>query len=168
MDFDRNIIRVREAVYEGHNSTPKTQGGIRDVPIGPVLEQALRQHNGRRRTADDSLVFRSRSGTHLRPGNLHRRELQAACAKAGLVRFSWHDFRRTRATLLSDMGEPLKTAQAQLGPASLSTTAELYVQVVPASQRAAVERLEKVVGFSVDPSGPKTKKVVPEGSSLIQ
>jgi integrase len=76
MDFDRKVIRVREAVYEGHNSTPKTQGGIRDVPIGPVLEQALRQHNGRRRTADDSLVFRSRSGTHLRPGNLHRRELQ--------------------------------------------------------------------------------------------
>jgi len=48
-------------------------------------------------------------------------------------------------------GEPLKTAQAQLGHASLSTTAEIYAQAVPASQRAAVERLEKAVGFLVDP-----------------
>jgi integrase len=70
--------------------------------------------------------------------------------------------------LLSDMGEPLKTAQAQLGHASLSTTAEIYAQVVPASQRAAVERLEKAVGLLVDPSGPKIERVVQPGSSLIQ
>jgi integrase len=168
VDFERRIIRVREAVYEGHNSTPKTQAGIRDVPIGPALEQALCHHGARSRTSDDSLVFPSRTGTHLRPGNLLRRHLQAACAKAELPRFSWHDFRRTHATLLSDMGEPLKTAQAQLGHASLSTTAELYAQAVPASQRAAVERLEKAVGFLVDPNGPKIEKVIQLGSSLIQ
>jgi len=82
--------------------------------------------------------------------------------------FSWHDFRRTHATLLSDMGEPLKTAQAQLGHANLSTTADIYAHVVPASQRAAVERLEQAVGFLVDPSGPKTEGIVAPGSLLIQ
>jgi integrase len=151
VDFKCRIIRVREAVYEGHNSTPKTQGGIRDVPMGPALEQALRQHGVRSQTSDDSLVFPSRNGTHLRPGNVRKRHLLPACAKAGLPRFSWHDFRRTHATLLSDMGEPLKTVQAQLGQASLSTTAEIYAQAVPASQRAADERLEQAVGFLVDP-----------------
>ena len=64
--------------------------------------------------------------------------------------------------------KPLKTAQAQLGHASLSTTAEIYAQAVPASQRAAVERLEKVVGFLVDPNGPKIERVIHPGSSLIQ
>lgn len=49
------------------------------------------------------------------------------------------------ATLLSDVGEPLRTAQAQLGHASLSATAEIYVQAVPASQRAAIEKLERTV-----------------------
>lgn len=168
VDFDGKTIRVREAVYEGHNSTPKTQGGNRDIPFGPTLEQALRNHLGRRGTSDDSLVFPSRNGTYLRPGNLHKRWLLPACEKAELRRFSWHDFRRTHATLLSDMGEPLKTAQAQLGHASLSTTAEIYAQAVPASQRAAVERLEKAVGFLVDPNGPKTERVILPGSSLIQ
>jgi integrase len=168
VDLERKVIRVREAVYEGHNSTPKTQGSIRDVPMGPALEHALRQHGARSRTSHDSLVFPSRNGSYLRPGNLHKRYLHPACAKAELRRFSWHDFRRTHATLLSDMGEPLKTAQAQLGHASLSTTAELYAQAVPASQRAAVERLEKAVGFLVDPSGPKIEGVIQPGSLLIQ
>jgi integrase len=168
VDFERKVIRVREAVYEGHVSTPKTRSGLRDVPIGPALEHALRRLNTSRRIADDSLVFPSRNGTYQRPGNLHRRHLLPACAKAGLRGFSWHDFRHTHATLLSDMGEPLKTAQAQLGHASLSTTAEIYAHAVPGSQRAAVERLEKVVGFLVDPNGPKSEGVLQKGSLLIQ
>jgi integrase len=168
VDFEGKTIRVREAVYEGHNSTPQTQGGNRDIPFGPSLEQALRHHLGRCGTSENSLVFPSRNGTYLRPGNLQRCWLFPGCTKAERRRFSWHDFRRTHATLMSDMGEPLKTAQAQLGHASLSTTAEIYAQVVPASQRAAVERLEKAVGFLVDPNGPKIERVVHPGSSLIQ
>ena len=70
--------------------------------------------------------------------------------------------------MLSDMGEPLKTAQAQLGHASLSTTAEIYAQAVAASQRAAVVRLEKTVGLLVDASGPKIEEVIQRGSLLIQ
>jgi hypothetical protein len=50
----------------------------------------------------------------------------------------------------------------------ISTTAEIYVQAVPASQRAAIERLERTVGLLVDPSGPKIEEVVRLGSLLIQ
>jgi integrase len=167
VDYGRKTIRVREAVYDGHVSTPKTQGGNREVPIGPTLEELLRQHAARGRTSDDSLVFPSRNGTYLRHGNLHKRKLLPACAKAGLRAFSWHDFRRTHATLLSDMGEPLKTAQAELGHANLSTTADVYAQVVPASQRAAVERLEQLVGPLMDPTGPKIRRIVQPGNFLI-
>ena len=65
------------------------------------------------------------------------------------------------------MGEPLKTAQAQLGHANLSTTADVYAQVVPCVAAAAVERLEKVVGPLMDPSGPKLLRIVRSGSFLI-
>ena len=44
VDFDRKVIRVREAVYEGHFSTPKTQSGQCDLPMGPLLQQALCRH----------------------------------------------------------------------------------------------------------------------------
>src|SRR5689334_10673586 len=68
---------------------------------------------------------------------------------------SWHSFRHTHATLLNDLGESLKTARAQLG---LSTTAEIYTHAVPASQRAAVEKLEKAIWTTqLDPNGPKSE-----------
>ena len=56
------------------------------------------------------------------------------------------------------LGESLKTAQAQLGHAPLSTTAEIYTHVVAASQRAAVEKLETVIWTQVDPNGPSLEK----------
>ena len=43
VDFERKVIRVREAVYEGHDfDSQDTKRAIRDIPIGPTLEQALR------------------------------------------------------------------------------------------------------------------------------
>jgi integrase len=168
VDCERKIIRVRETVYEGHVATPKTRSGIRDVPIGPSLETLFRKRSSERETSEDSLVFPSRSGTYLLPGNLLKRYLLPACEKAGIPPLSWHAFRRTHATLLSDMGEPLKTAQAQLGHANLSTTADIYAQVVPASQRAAVERLDRLVGVHLDSNGPQNRRLVQVVTNVIQ
>src|SRR5262249_33878635 len=64
VDFDRKVIRVREAVYEGHFSTPKTQSGQRDLPMGPLLQQVLCRHRARMKTTSlDALVFASRGGS---------------------------------------------------------------------------------------------------------
>lgn len=71
-------------------------------------------------------------------------------------------------TLLDDLGESLKTAQAQLGHARLSTTAEIYTHVVPASQRTAIEKLEKVIWPQLDPNGPKLEEQRRLGSKLTQ
>jgi CheY-like chemotaxis protein len=80
-----------------------------------------------------------------------------------------HEAIRRGIPLLSDLGESLKTAQAQLGHARLSTTAEIYTHVVPASQRAAVEKLEKAVwATQLDPNGPKLEGQQSLGSRLIQ
>ncbi len=91
-----------------------------------------------------------------------------ACERAGLPSISWHSFRHTHATLLSDLGESLKTAQAQLGHARLSTTAEIYTHVVPTSQRAAVEKLERAIWPQLDPNGPESVGERRLASSLIQ
>ena len=49
-----------------------------------------------------------------------------------------------------------------------SPTAEIYTHVVPASQRAAIEKLEKAIWPQLDPNGPKLEGVVVRGTSLIQ
>jgi hypothetical protein len=56
-------------------------------------------------------------------------------------RVSWHSFRHTHATILAEVGESLKTAQALLGHSDLETTLNTYMHVIPNSQRRAVERV---------------------------
>jgi integrase len=166
VDFEKNVIRVREAVYAGHFSTPKTKSSIRDVPLGPALKKSLQDY--RKGEPGDALVFASRNGKPIDAKNILRRTLKPTCVRLELPPITWHSFRHTHATLLSDLGESMKTAQAQLGHARLSTTAEIYTHAVPASQRAAVAKLENSIWTQVDPNGPKLQKVVAEGSSLIQ
>ena len=167
VDFEKNLIRVREAVYEGNLSSPKSKSSIRDIPIGPSLQQSLMEC--RKGAPADAFVFASRNGTPLDSHNLLGRVLKPTCKRVGLPSISWHSFRHTHATLLSDLGESLKTAQAQLGHARLSTTAEIYTHVVPTSQRAAVEKLERAVWTTkLDPNGPKSEGQQSLGSTLIQ
>jgi integrase len=64
------------------------------------------------------------------------------------------------ATLLSEAGEPLKVAQAQLGHADLQTTLGICTHVLPESQRRAVERVESLIfpnfpKFDVEATGAK-------------
>lgn len=167
LDFEKSLIQVREAVYEGNLSSPKSKSSIRDIPMGPFLRKCLMEY--RKGAPAVAFLFASRNGTPLDAHNLLGRVLKPACKRAGLPLISWHSFRHTHATLLSDLGESLKTAQAQLGHARLSTTAEIYAHAVPPSQRAAVEKLEKAIwGTHLDPIGPKLRVQEKLGSTLIQ
>jgi integrase len=166
VDLEKSLIRVREAIYEGNISSPKSKSSIRDIPIGPALQKLFSQR--KTESSDEAFVFASRKGTPLDSHNLLARVLKPACKRAGMPQISWHSFRHTHATLLSDLGESLKTTQAQLGHARLSTTAEIYTHVVPASQRAAVERLEQAIWPQLDPNGPKLQGEPAPGSLLIQ
>lgn len=170
VDLNHSLIRVCDAVYEGRFSTPKSRSGIRDIPIGPMLQRALLRHRcSMGMPAPEVLVFGSRKNTPLRAGNLLRRHLRPACESKGLPLVGWHAFRHTHATLLSDSGVSLKIAQAQLGHSSSEITAEVYTHVIPDTHRAAVVKLEKtVLGVQLDPNGLNYGPASEGGSSLIQ
>lgn len=157
VDFSRRIISVRESVYEGHFSTPKTRSSVRDIPMSPAVVQALRARAID--ASDGALIFASRKGTPLNPRNLMRRVIWPACDRVGLSRIGWHVLRHTCSTLLSDRGEALPTVQALLGHSHVQTTLG-YTHPVFGTERAAVEGLERAL---VDPNGPKSEV----GSSLI-
>jgi integrase len=75
----------------------------------------------------------------------YNRALAPACDRIKQPRVSWHSFRHTHATQLSESGEPIKTAQALLGHSDLETTLNTYMHVIPDSQRRAVERVAGVL-----------------------
>ena len=64
----------------------------------------------------------------------------------------WHSFRHVHATLLSELGESLRTSQAILGHSDMQTTLQVYTHAVSQSVLQAKERLPKLV---LDPNGPK-------------
>src|SRR5260370_36081345 len=97
----------------------------------------------------DNLFFDSRNGTPINPKNLLRRVLQPACRKLNLPVISWHSFRHTHATLLGEVGESLRTAQAILGHSDLKTTLNIYTHAIPESQKRAVARVAGLVFPSV-------------------
>jgi integrase len=72
-----------------------------------------------------------------------------------MPRVGWHAFRHTHATLLSELGESPKTAQAILGHSDLETTMQTYTHAVPETMIQAEEKLARSL---LDSNGPKLKE----------
>ena len=146
IDFLRRVISIRESFYSGKFGSPKTRCSRRDIPMSEAIERALVDHRARLRNAGpETLVFVSRTQTPVNAKNMLRRVLQPTCKKLGLPPASWHSFRHSHATLLSEAVESIKTAQAVLGHSDLKTTLNIYTHAVSESERRAVERVAEIL-----------------------
>lgn len=146
VDSMRNTIGVAETFSDGVFGSPKTRSSRRVIPMSTALAEVLESHKRlSMRTGPEELVFCTTKGTPLSSKNLYNRALAPACDRMQLPRVSWHSFRHVNATLLGEVGESLKTAQAILGHSDLETTLNTYMHVIPDSQRRAVERVAGVL-----------------------
>lgn len=132
----------------------KTAAGRRDLPLIAVVREALArlyvdQHrevapvgSGTHRTeGDESLVFRSTAGTPIDPKNFVRSFHEVRQA-AGLPRITVHHTRHTAATLLKNLGVPVRDAQLILGHAQVTTTQQLYQHADVDGQARALAQME--------------------------
>jgi integrase len=149
VDMLRGTIEVAETFSDGEFGTPKTRSSRRVIPMSEPLRKILEAHRSRSIQKDsEDLVFTTPTGTPLSSKNLYNRVLAPACDRIKEPRVSWHSFRHAHATLLTESGESMKTAQALLGHSDLETTLNVYTHALPASQRRAVERVSEVM-FSI-------------------
>ena len=155
LDFLRATIEVAETFSDGQFGTPKTKSSRRVIPMSAALQEALAAHKlNCKWTRQEDPVFSTPKGTPLSPKNLYNRVLAPTCDRIGLPRVSWHCFRHINATLLGEVGESVKTAQAILGHSDLGTTLNTYMHAIPDSQRRAVERVAGVLFPDVPKSLP--------------
>ncbi|MGH9466545.1 MAG: tyrosine-type recombinase/integrase, partial [Terriglobales bacterium] len=151
------------ALYRGTLGSPKTKGSRRTLPIPQTLREDLQRLFAiTTHPEPDALVFQSVRGTPLSDTNLLHRHLKPAGSKLGIPWLNWHTLRRTHATLFQLAGGSLREAQAQLGHSRMSTTLEIYTLPLPASQRAAVEKLSEMMandGEFVTVRGPQSPLV---------
>jgi integrase len=146
---------VRRDIWHGQVSSPKYAASERVIPLGPILANHLQA------TLDSgsAWVFAGSSGKPMDPKNLGHRQLHPVLDRLGMPRFSWHRLRKLHSTYLGDLSVSPRILQAQLGHADAALTLNVYTQIVPESQRRAIENLEGLLFRNV----PK-----PEGQECAQ
>ena len=149
IDFGRRLIHIRRTFYRGYFGLPKTQASERVIPMTDGLFLALQRHQRHLKRNTLALVFPNADGKPYEAANLLRRLLHPALAKCGLPKTGWRVFRRSVATALSEMREPVRTTQQVLGHSSPHTTLAFYIQSVEESQRRAISKLERIMFPSV-------------------
>ena len=160
LDLLRGSILIRETVSEGCFGSPKTRSSRRDVPMSRPVQEAfevLRAQSGL--TGPEDLAFATSKQTPLNPKNLLRRVVRPACEAPRLPAITWHSFRHTHATLLGEVGESLRTAQAILGHADLETTLNIYTHAIPESQRRAVDKVAEILFADVRKNSATTESL---------
>jgi len=142
IDEHERVLTVREAVYDGTFGTPKTEAGVRQVPLSETALAFIAEWKRRAaRTDADALVFSTRSGKPISPNNVLRRVIFAACERLELPHATWLTFRRTYSSWSHDKGVPGKVVAQLMGHANVDTTLNVYTQVLDGSLRAAVEKI---------------------------
>jgi integrase len=130
IDFENQIIKIRQTLYEINHKPcfglPKTQTSIRDLPMLPLVKQALLKHRGEQESYADDLVFHSEKRNPVNPRSLLT-TFKSLAEKAGLPPLSLHEARHTAATLLARAWPNPKDVQIILGHSSITTTLGIYV-----------------------------------------
>jgi len=155
-------ITIDRRYCRGDWDEPKSEASRATIPVDAhviarieqlkSLEVHVRAGRGVRRykavksSGPDDLVFQSvRTGRPMRDNNVLVRHIKPAARKLGIGWVNWQVLRRSCATWLQQAGVDVKDAQGLLRHSRASTTQDVYQQLVPASQRRAVQRLTALV-----------------------
>ena len=129
----------------------KTESSGEKIAIGTVVAAELAQWQREQRKArmaaprwlDADLVFTTGTGTALEPRNVNR-AWDAICARAGVPGVRLHDLRHACASFLLSAGVDLKTVQATLRHANLTTT-ERYLHALREVPRGAADAMDELL-----------------------
>jgi hypothetical protein len=132
-------------------SSPKTRRSRRVIPLPRAVVKVLRAHREsqavERATADvwgdHDLVFTTTIGTAIEPRNLSR-HFEALREEAKVRKVRLHDLRHSCASLLFELGVPLR--MVMVGHSQISTTSDIYTHVMPAQYREVADTLDAWLG----------------------
>lgn len=165
LDFENDIIDVNHSVVyyaeEGaettksvkHVSLPKTEAGIRKIPMMPLVREAFEtERKAQKKTGNcigeidgmTGFIFKNRERQVLNPQTInrsikcivanHNADEQLRAKREGrspviLPEFSCHIFRHTFCTRLCEHEPNLKVIQDIMGHADFETTMDIYAEV---------------------------------------
>ncbi len=151
-------ITIEERYCRGDWSDPKTESSAATIGVEPEViarllrlthltvavraGRAVRKHKLVKSGGPDDLVFQSvQTGRPMNDQNILKRHLQPAARKLGLPFVNWRCLRTSHATWLVQAGADPKSVQGQMRHSRISTTMDIYAQIVPTAQRRALQQL---------------------------
>lgn len=181
-DFERGIITIDHNMiykkYEGdakatyHITTPKTDAGIRIVPMLSAVKEALQTEFERQKLTgfNESIVdgytgfiFQTRYGDPISPSNVDKAIIRIytdynedetiLADKEGrepfLIRhFSAHNLRHTFCTRFCENETNIKVIQEIMGHADIETTMNIYAEATEQQKVSSFENLEGKIKIS--------------------
>jgi integrase len=142
LDEQGRCLTVREAVYEGTFDTPKTEAGVRQIPLSDAAMTLIADWRARAKgTQPDALVFSTWSGKPISPNNVSRQQVFPACDRLALKRVTWLTLRRTYSSWAHEKGVPGKVVAQLMGHTKVDTTLNVYTQVIDGALRTAVDKV---------------------------
>jgi integrase len=149
VDLDAGIIHVRQRANQWSKmGQPKSKAGKRDIPLAPIVVNALKQWRSKCPHSELGLVFPSLRGNIIQMSNVHLAwsRLQAQC---GLTqRYRFHMLRHAAASLfIKYLGWSPKRLQAVMGHASVTMTFDRYGHLFEdiESDRADMAKIEAAI-----------------------
>jgi integrase len=153
IDWARGQIGVRRAVSRFGESTTKTKGSARDVPILPRVKLALQQQRAESEPSR-SWVFPNERGGRLHIANLRERVWKPGLERACLRYRTMYQTRHTFATLALSSGEALDWVARVLGHTTTAMVIRHYHKYVPNLTRRDGAALAAVLDGSLGPAAP--------------
>jgi integrase len=138
VDLDAKVIHVRQRADQwGTLGPPKSEAGERDIPLTPMVVNALREWRLACPKGTLDLAFPTTTGRVQNFATLAGSGWYPLLRKAGIVdaqgkaKYGFHCLRHFYASWLIDQGFPIKRLQAMLGHAAMSMTIEVYGHLLP-------------------------------------
>jgi len=156
VDFQRQLIKIRETLVKGEEGSPKTKKSVRDIKMLPPVIEALR--NQRKQTIGKSdHVFLNQYGNPLQPDPTNFYVWKPALKKSGLEHRSLYHTRHTFATLMLDAGEHPGWVQKMMGHETLQMIYEKYYSYIKNYERDEGSAfMEKVFTPTLNPPQNET------------
>ncbi len=147
ISVNRTVIYTKGGISVGE---PKSQSSRRTVVVPKDALRELREHIGQLES-DQSLLFMTSSGIPVAPPNLVRM-FKEEVAKAGLPKIRFHDLRHLHGTCLLLAGVDLKQIQSRLGHSQISTTADIYLHMLPSMDAEMADKFNDLLHSSIHPT----------------
>ena len=171
----QGVTRVAEETAEGrlgsrfHIDTPKTDAGIREVAVPPVIIDELRAtidaHDGAGRGPED-LLFPARNGVDPIADSVLRKAHNRALKRIGLEGITLHDLRRSGATLAGQSGATIKELMLRLGH-TRPDVAMIYQIADRERDKQIAERMATLVPAAQVTSGRRWDVQVTDADGVI-